>query len=90
MLFRSNSKLITLSNTGAITLTIPTNATVALPVGCQIDLVQLGAGAVTIAGASGVTVNSKGGNLTINGQYVGVSLVKIATDEWLLLGDLII
>jgi hypothetical protein len=51
-------------------------------------LVQLGAGAVTVGGA-GVTINSKGSNLTINGQYVGASLVKIATDTWLLLGDLV-
>ena len=64
LVLTDNSKLITLSNAGAITLTIPTNATVAFPIGCQIDLVQLGAGAVTVAGVSGVTINSKGGNLT--------------------------
>ncbi len=42
----------------------------------------------SVAGASGVTINSKGGNLSINGQYVGVSLVQTATNVWLLLGDL--
>jgi len=87
LVLTDNAKLITLTNASAITLTIPTNASVAFPVGTQIDLVQGGAGAVTIAG-TGVTINSKDGNLTINGQYVGVSLVKTDTDTWLLLGDL--
>jgi hypothetical protein len=88
LVLTDDSKLVTLSNAAAITLTVPTNASVAFPIGCQIDLGQLGAGAVTVGGA-GVTINSKNSNLTINGQYVGVSLVKIATDTWLLLGDLV-
>jgi hypothetical protein len=88
LVLTDDSKLVTLSNAAAITLTVPTNASVAFPIGCQIDLVQLGAGAVTVGGAS-VTINSKDSNLTINGQYVGASLVKIATDTWLLLGDLV-
>jgi len=88
LVLTDNSKLVTLNNAGAITITIPTNATVAFPVGTQIDFAQIGAGVPTFAGDTGVTVNSKGGNLSINGQYVGVSLVQTATDVWLLLGDL--
>ena len=42
----------------AITLTIPTNASVAFPVDTQIDVVAYGAGDVSIAGAGGVTINS--------------------------------
>jgi hypothetical protein len=87
LVLTDNSKLITLTNDDAITLTIPTNASVAFPIGTQIDLVQNGAGAVTFAGA-GVTINSKDGNKTTNGQYVGVSLIKTDTNTWLLLGDL--
>ena len=88
LVLTDNSKLITLTNDGAITVTVPTNASVAFPIGTQIDLVQGGAGAVTFAGA-GVIINSKGGNLTTNGQYVGVSLIKTDTNTWLLVGDLI-
>lgn len=80
-------KVITLSNASAITLTIPQNSSVAFPVGTQIELVQLGAGAVTVGG-SGVTINSKSSNKKTNGQYVAVSLLKTATDTWLLFGDL--
>jgi hypothetical protein len=50
--------LITRSNASASTLTIPTNASVAFPVGTVITVLNKGAGAVTISGASGVTVLS--------------------------------
>lgn len=81
--------LVTASNASAQTYTVPTNASVAFPVGTQIDVMGQGAGKVTIAGAGGVTVNSKAGNLSISAQYVGVSLIKTATDVWTLLGDLV-
>lgn len=70
-------------------MTVPTNASVAFPVGSQIDCSQVGAGKVTFAPAGGVTINSQAGNLSIAARYVGVSLVKTATDTWLLLGNLI-
>ena len=81
-------KIVTLSNASAITLTVPLNSSVAFATGAMIDLIQIGAGKVTVAGAGGVTVNSKSGNLSISGQYVGASLLKIGTDSWLLMGDL--
>lgn len=80
-------KLITLNNASPITLTVPTNATVAFATGTRIDLTQLGAGQVTIAGA-GVTFNSKGAKLKITGQYSAATLIKIGTDTWVLIGDL--
>lgn len=81
------SKLVTLNNAAAIALTVPTNATVALAVGASIDLAQIGAGQVTVAGASGVTVNATPG-LKFRARYSGATLVKTATDTWLLVGDL--
>lgn len=82
------SKLVTFGNAGAITVTIPTNASVAFPISTQIDCIQILAGKVTFGGA-GVTINSKDGNKAINGQWVGATLIKTATDVWSLLGDLI-
>lgn len=79
-------KLITLDNGAAITLTVPTNASVAFPIGTHIDLAQLGAGQVTIGG-SGVTFRAKNGQ-KLSGQYAGASIVKIGTDTWLCVGDL--
>jgi hypothetical protein len=79
-------KLVTLSNASAITLTIPTNASVAFEIGDQVNLLQLGAGQVTVGGA-GVTIRSEGTKLKLKGQYAAATCVKIGTDEWVLLGN---
>ncbi len=71
----------------ALTLTIPTNATVAWPVGTSIDILQTGAGQVTIAGAGGVTVNATPG-LKLRTQWSSATLMKRATDSWVVVGDL--
>ncbi len=76
------------TNAAAVTLTIPSNASVAFAVGVELDLVQDGAGQVTVAAGGGVTINSKGALLALTGQYSGASLKKIATDTWVLVGDL--
>lgn len=81
--------VVTFGSGSATTVTVPPNASVAFPVGTQIDCVQLGAGAVTFVGGSGVTVSSLSGNLKIAGQYVGVTLLKTATNTWILMGSLI-
>jgi len=81
-------KMVTLTNASAITLTIPTNASVAFPVNTRIDLLQYGAGQVTIGGA-GVTLNSSGSKKKLTGQYSGASLWKKATDTWVLIGDIV-
>lgn len=79
-------KFVTLSNASAITVTVPTNAAVPFLVGTQINIVQLGAGQVTVAGP-GVTLRSNGSKLKLFGQYAAATLVKIATDEWVLVGN---
>jgi hypothetical protein len=81
------SKLVTLNNASAITLTIPPNSSVAFPVGTKVDLVQLGAGTVTVAEGAGVTVNATP-TKDFRAQYSAASCIKIATDEWVLVGDL--
>jgi hypothetical protein len=80
-------RLVTLNNAAAITLTIPTHASIAFPLGTRIDLVQYGAGQVTVGG-SGVTIRSSGSKLKLAGQYSGATLWKKATNEWLLIGDI--
>lgn len=80
------AKLITLTNAAAITLTVPTNASVAFPIGTQILLYQGGAGQVTIS--SSATLRSEGSKLKITGQYGLAGLVKVATDEWVAFGNL--
>ena len=82
------AKVVSLSNAAAITLTVPDNASIALPVGTQILLYQGGAGQVTITPAAGVDVRSNGAKLKIAGQYAVAGLLKIATDEWVAFGNL--
>jgi len=81
-------KLITCNNAGAITVTIPVNGDVAMPVGTQVLVAQLGAGVVTLAPEGGVTLRSRGTFLDLNGQYAMCACVKILTDTWVISGDL--
>ena len=81
-------KLVTCDNASPITVTIDTNANIAMPVGARIDILQKGAGKVTFSPAVGVTLNSKGGNKSIGGQYVAVSIIQYSFDYWFLIGDL--
>ena len=80
-----NAKVVTLSNASAITLTVPTNAVAAFAIGSQVNLVQLGAGQVTVS--SSATIRSQGSKLKLNGQYSAATLLKINTDEWVLIGN---
>jgi hypothetical protein len=80
-------KLVTLTNSSAISLTIPPNSSVPYPIGTAIAFQQGGAGTVTMAPGSGVTLQSRNG-LVSGGQYAMWSIVKKATDTWAVTGDL--
>lgn len=58
------TKAVRATNGSAITVTVPTNASIALPVRCVIPVFQGGAGLVTIAAAGGVTFESPYGLAT--------------------------
>lgn len=81
-------KVLELDNAAAITLTIPTNASAAIPVEVPIEIRQHGAGQVTVTPAGGVTLRSSGGKTKTAAQYAVAYLVKRATDEWYLSGDI--
>jgi hypothetical protein len=80
-------KLVEVSSSSGVTVTIPANSSVAYPVGTSIDILQTGAGQVTIAGAGGVTVNATPG-LKLRTQWSSATLFKRATDTWVVFGDL--
>jgi hypothetical protein len=88
-----NSKLVTASNASAQTYSIPTNASVAFPIGTQINIIAIGTGQVTInAVTSGTTtVLSNGGTAAapkLRVQYSSATCIKVATDTWYVVGDL--
>jgi hypothetical protein len=70
-----------------ITLTIPADATYDFANGTQISLTGVGTGTVTVAAASGVTLLSTPGN-KLRTRYSSATLVKLADNQWLLIGDL--
>lgn len=82
------SKLVTLTNASAITMTVPPNSSVAFAVWTQVDISQDWAWTVTVAEWSWVTINSKDSNLDLNWQYVWATLIKTATNTWNLYWDL--
>lgn len=78
-------------NASAITLTVPPEADVGFLNGTFIELRQLGAGAVTIQGGTGVTINSRGSLVTTFGQFAMAGLRKddnLGANHWILAGDL--
>lgn len=75
-------------SSGTCTITIPSNTTASLPVDTEIEIVRYGAGEVTISPASGVTLYSKDNARSIASQYGAVSLKKMGTNEWWMVGDL--
>jgi hypothetical protein len=87
----NRNKLITASNASAQTYTIPTNASVAFPIGSTINVIAIGAGQVTIQGNGGVTVASTGATATapkLRVQYSAATLIKVGTDSWYVIGDI--
>jgi hypothetical protein len=79
--------LIEMGSASALTLTIPLNSSIAYPVGTSMDILQTGAGQVTIAGAAGVTVNATPG-LKLRTQWSSATLFKRAENTWVVYGDL--
>jgi hypothetical protein len=70
-----------------MTLTIPANSSVPFTIGDRVDVVQIGTGALEIAAAAGVTVNATPG-LKLRTQWSSATMVKINTDQWIVIGDL--
>lgn len=82
-------KQIYSANTGAQTVTLPTNATAAFPVGSTITIINDGTNNITISPAGGVTLRLAGtattGSRTVTPGGLA-TLVKVATDKWFVSG----
>jgi hypothetical protein len=87
LILTDNGKYIRMSNTGGVTITIPTNASVAFPTGTEIIVVHTGGNTyMTFANSAGVTLNSVGGSKVINYQFSPATLKKVGTNEFDLAG----
>jgi len=81
--------LIEVDSTSAVTLSIPTDASVNYPVGTTIDILQTNTGQVTIAAATPATttVNATPG-LKLRTRWSSATLLKRAANTWVVYGDL--
>jgi hypothetical protein len=88
LVLADRGKLVEMNVATANNLTVPLNSTVAFPIGTQIDIAQYGAGQTTVLATVGVTIRSTNNWVKLNARYGAATLIKIATDEWYLFGNL--
>lgn len=101
--FSANAYTLALSDQGDIllasngssagTINIPTNGSVAFPVGTQITVIQTGSGQITIQATTPATttIASTGATSTapkLRVQNSSATLIKTATDTWYVVGDI--
>ena len=76
----------------AIAFKIPTNASVAFPIGTSLTVLNIGAGAVTISAVtSGTTTVLSAGAVAASptlAQYKTAVCIKTATDTWYVVGGI--
>lgn len=72
-----------------VNVTIPTNASVAIPIGSVVNVIQVGAGRINYQASNGVTVLSPSAQVSSAGQYFSNILSKIAADTWHIEGSLL-
>ena len=82
--------LILMNKATAVNFTIPTNASVAYPVGTALTVLNIGAGTLTIkAVTSGTTTVLSAGSVAAQptvAQYKSAVCIKTATDTWYVVG----
>jgi len=79
----------TSANPSTLTVTIPTNASVAIPIGSEYLFIRTGSNtAMNFANAAGVTLNSDGAKTKVSYRWQTAVCKKVGTNEWDLMGTL--
>ena len=87
VLLTDENKLISLTSGSAITITLPSDATTNFQIGAQITYAWSGVGQPTFVAGSGATVNATPG-LKLRAQYSMATALKMASNTWVVTGDL--
>lgn len=74
--------LIFTSNANPVEVTVP--AGLAMAAGDSVEIIYGGTGSLNLIPASGVTINSEGGLTTIHNQWARVSLIRTASNTYIL------
>ena len=88
LVLTDQNKIVEMNIATANNLTVPLNSSVAFPIGTEITIMWYGAGQTTIVPTGGVTLRSNSGFLKIGARYTGVTLLKVGTNEWYVIGNL--
>jgi hypothetical protein len=84
-----DGRLVTMDNAGAMTVTLALNATQAIPVGANIEIMRKGAGTLTVDAVAGVTVNGvDGANTVVTTQWTSVVFTQLSTNVWFARGSM--
>jgi hypothetical protein len=81
LVFGDAGKIVEVNSASALQVTVPLNSTVAFPFGTLIRIRKTGTGNVTVAGASGVTINWASA-FVISTQWTMAEIHKRGTDLW--------
>jgi len=79
----NNNQVVTMDNASANNFSIPTNASVAFPIGTQINVLQIGAGQTTIQSTGASAAAPK-----LRARYSAATCLKAGTDLWYVFGDI--
>lgn len=94
LVLADRNKLKNTTNASAVAISIPLNASQAFTVGDSVHVLQDAAGQVTIQGVTGVTVQStvvtNPTTPRLRKENAIAALVKLATDTWIVGGELIV
>ena len=89
----SSNKIVTYSNTGTTTITIPNSSSVAFTTGSIVNILKTGAtGTVSIVQGSGVTISSAGATATnpvITATAGAASIIKTGGDSFAVVGRIV-
>jgi hypothetical protein len=78
---------VTLSNAGAITVTLDDDSHQAYPIGGETTFIVLGAGQATFVAGNTAVLHARGGLVASNGQYSVIWAKKYLASTWVLSGD---
>lgn len=85
----NENDVIQMNLAGANTVNIPTDATFNFAIGTQINILQIGAGQTTIAATtSGTTTVNGTPGLKLRAQWSMATVIKLAANNWVIIGDL--
>lgn len=81
------NNIVTLNNADPITVTLPQDLDLDFDIGKKIDFIVLGLGMATFQAGTGATLRTATTAVT-KGQYAFVTVIKIASNTWLIKGEL--